>query len=48
MARLTRLYFLGCAHHVIQRGNNRVACFYSEANYKAYLAFLEYQWGQSN
>lgn len=40
MARLPRLYFPGCAQHLIQRGNNREACFYSEADYKAYLAFL--------
>ena len=41
MARLPRLYLPGCAHHVIQRGNNRQACFYGEADYKAYLAFLK-------
>ena len=39
MARLSRLYLPGCAHHVIQRGNNREACFYGEVDYKAYLAF---------
>lgn len=41
MARLPRLYFPGCAQHVIQRGNNRQACFYDEADYKAYLSFLK-------
>ena len=41
MARLSRLYFPGCAQHVTQRGNNRDACFYAEADYKAYLAFLK-------
>ena len=41
MARLPRLHLPGCAQHVIQRGNNREACFYSEADYKAYLAFLK-------
>ena len=41
MARLPRLFLPGCAQHVIQRGNNREACFYSEADYKAYLAFLK-------
>lgn len=41
MARLPRLYFPGCAQHVIQRGNNREACFYDEADYKAYLSFLK-------
>ena len=40
MARLARLYLPGCAQHVIQRGNNREACFYDEADYKAYLTFL--------
>nr|WP_298166600.1 transposase [uncultured Pseudomonas sp.] len=41
MARLPRLYFPGCAQHVIQRGNNRQACFFQEADYKAYLSFLK-------
>jgi len=41
MARLPRLYFPGCAQHVIQRGNNRDACFYTSADYKTYLAFLK-------
>ena len=41
MARLPRLFYPGCAHHVIQRGNNREACFYKEADYKAYLTFLK-------
>ena len=41
MARLPRLYFPDCAQHVIQRGNNREACFYNEADYKAYLSFLK-------
>lgn len=27
----------GCAHHVIQRGNNRQACFFGEADYAVYL-----------
>jgi putative transposase len=41
MARLPRLYLPGCAQHVIQRGNNREACFYDEADYKAYLSILK-------
>jgi putative transposase len=41
MARLPRLYLPGCAQHVIQRVNNREACFYAEADYKAYLACLK-------
>lgn len=40
MARLPRLYLPGCAQHVIQRGNNRELCFYNDADYKVYLAFL--------
>ena len=41
IARLPRLYIPGCAQHVIQRGNNREACFYDEGDYKAYLSFLK-------
>jgi len=41
VARLPRLYLPGCAQHVVQRGNNREACFYAEADYKAYLSFLK-------
>jgi putative transposase len=32
MARLPRWCVPGCSHHVIQRGNNRQACFFDEAN----------------
>lgn len=41
MARLPRLFLPDCAQHVIQRGNNREACFYGEEDYKAYLSFLK-------
>ena len=41
MARRRRLYVPGVAHHIIQRGNNREACFYEESDYKAYLALLK-------
>ncbi|MDF1615803.1 transposase [Desulfurivibrio dismutans] len=41
MPRLPRLYYPGCAQHVIQRGNNREACFCTVGDYKAYLSFLE-------
>ena len=41
MARLPRLYLPGCAQHIIQRGNNREPCFYDQADYKTYLAFLK-------
>ena len=40
MARLPRLYLPGCAQHIIQRGNNREACFFREEDYKTYLTFL--------
>lgn len=32
MARLIRLYLPRCARHVIERGNNREACFYAETH----------------
>ena len=28
------------SQHIVQRGNNREACFYGEADYKIYLTFL--------
>lgn len=40
VARLPRLYLPGCSHHIIQRGNNREACFYAESDYTTYLSFL--------
>lgn len=36
MARLPRLFLPGCAQHVIQRGNNREACFCAEADTAGY------------
>ena len=41
MARKPRLYLPGYPHHVIQRGNNREACFYDESDYKVYLDALK-------
>ena len=41
MARLPRLSLPGFAQHMIQRGNNREACFYMERDYKVYLGFLK-------
>ena len=41
MARLKRLYMPGCSQHIIQRGNNKNACFYSDSDYKFYLHLLE-------
>jgi putative transposase len=37
MARLPRLYVEGCSHHVIQRGNNRQACFFADEDYAIYV-----------
>jgi len=37
MARLPRLYAPGCAQHIIQRGNNRQACFFDVVDYTVYL-----------
>ena len=37
MARLPRLYMQGCPQHIIQRGNNRQACFFAEEDYIFYL-----------
>lgn len=41
MARLARLYAPGCAHHVIQRGNNRQACFHNSKDKHVYLKYLQ-------
>ena len=41
MARLARLNLPGVPQHVIQRGNNRDACFYEEQDYKVYLDKLK-------
>jgi putative transposase len=41
MARLPRLSVAGCAHHIIQRGNNRQATFFAEEDYIVYLEKLE-------
>ena len=41
MARKPRLYVDGCAQHIIQRGNNRAACFYADVDYAFYLQKLK-------
>ncbi len=41
MARLPRLYVSGCAQHIIQRGNNRQACFFDDTDYVVYLDKLK-------
>ena len=40
MARRPRLYLPNCPLHIIQRGNNRDACFRDDSDYKAYLHFM--------
>lgn len=37
MSRKTRFVIPGVPQHVIQRGNNREPCFYSEQDYLTYL-----------
>ena len=41
MPRKPRMYVAGVPCHVIQRGNNREACFYSEQDHQFYLECLE-------
>lgn len=40
MARPPRLELPGAPHHVIQRGNNRAACFFGDADRRFYLKCL--------
>ena len=40
MARRPRLYLPNCPLHIIQRRNNRAACFRDDSDYKAYLHFM--------
>lgn len=41
MPRRSRLILPEVPHHVIQRGNNRDACFYADEDYQCYLQWLE-------
>ena len=41
MPRTARLILAGYPHHVIQRGNNKCACFYSNQDYQSYLNWLQ-------
>src|SRR5258706_12088301 len=41
MPRLQRIMAAGFPQHVVQRGNNREGCFCAEADYAAYLHWLE-------
>ncbi|MEX0902101.1 MAG: transposase [Pseudohongiellaceae bacterium] len=40
MTRQRRMFLAGVPSHVIQRGNNRNACFFNEQDYLFYLKFL--------
>ena len=46
MARHPRLILPGIALHVVQRGNNRNACFREDADYLTYLGFLRHLSGK--
>ena len=43
MPRRARLAIAGIPWHIIQRGNNRTACFYREQDYHHYLRTLQGQ-----
>jgi REP-associated tyrosine transposase len=45
MARLPRLNLPSVSQHVVQRGNNRQVCFFSDEDYMVYLDRLKhYSW----
>jgi putative transposase len=46
MPRRARLAVAGIPWHIIQRGNNRQACFYAAADYQRYLQDLGHQAGK--
>jgi len=41
MPRRARIRFAGIPQHVIQRGNNRSACFFADEDYRSYLDSLQ-------
>ena len=41
MPRRQRIYIPGIPYHIVQRGNNREACFFEAENYQYYLALWE-------
>lgn len=43
MPRRARIAVPGIAWHIIQRGNNRSACFYADEDYRKYLDILREQ-----
>lgn len=42
---MRRPYLPDCPQHIIQRGNNREACFVNEQDYKVYLTYLAHAAG---
>lgn len=40
MPRRPRLFLRGVPMHVIQRGNNRLACFFADDDYRFHLEWL--------
>ncbi len=49
MPRRARLYIPEHPYHLVQRGNNRDACFFEPDNYQCYVELLKenmHQWGQ--
>lgn len=43
MARKPRFNFIGVPEHMVQRGNNREPCFFTEEDCRVYLECLEVQ-----
>ena len=41
MPRRPRLYLPEYPYHLVQRGNNRDACFFAELDYQYFLELLE-------
>ena len=41
MVRLVRVFPIGVAQHIVQRGNNRQVCFASAEDMKAYISWLK-------
>lgn len=41
MPRRARTYIPGYAYHIVQRGNNREACFFEEENYRVYIRYMD-------
>ena len=48
MPRRPRVILAGVPLHLIQRGNNRQACFFAADDYRAYLSWLKEYARESN